>query len=401
MSTSKPTYYDILGVRPSATYAELEIAHEHVLQENNVAGLPSFKRALALKKLRDANEAWDVLRVWDKRVRYHLETGIWLEGWQRQKMGYWGTRGDASGARKRAEGSQRGGAFEQWAESAGKRFESMRGKQGNVGTSTSERVFGSAFGGPRETSDQRSRSSGEGDKNNNTSGDETGDETDDEKPTYPEGASRYATSPSGTEIHILISTWRLSLFLSPKFTFRNDVTELSSPTSPSSISFCLGLAHNSAVLTSGGVNEITVKVEKLPSVAAQQGKRGRTRWDVTRLQAMFKEITPGGPSLTISLTAAPLALTEISPNLPWEFGFDFNMSNVIRAQHRATCSIFRREGFSDFHEGYAGKGTAEFELKNEDGLKADGVEYKGEEKIVRVSYGRIRMWRMVAVGWRR
>ncbi|KAF9738490.1 hypothetical protein PMIN01_03773 [Paraphaeosphaeria minitans] len=353
MSASEHTWYEILDVSPSATYEELEIAWQKMLRDNAPEDLPPFSRALAMKKVKDANVAWAVLRDWDARLGYHEKIGVQLEDQQRLKESY-------------------------------RRKKDQQPKSDDQAENDSRPQVSTPF--------SRSPSS----SSSSSSSDEDSANWADEEPPYPEGATRYATTDIGTEIHILISKWRLNLHLSSKFKFLNDVSELSNRHEDDSISFKISLAYTSdpGEAHDAIINELTVKVEFLP----QERSPGSAPWGIARLQTVFKESISDMPSLTVTLSAGSLGQSEC--RLPWEFGFDFDLNEGVRSHRRGTCLIFSCEGFPGYFPEYVGVESAEYELKKDKDVRANMYKDLGDDKVLKMEYGRVTMWRLAAVGWR-
>ncbi|KAL5436774.1 hypothetical protein PMIN06_010753 [Paraphaeosphaeria minitans] len=401
MSASEHTWYEILDVSPSATYEELEIAWQKMLRDNAPEDLPPFSRALAMKKVKDANVAWAVLRDWDARLGYHEKIGVQLEDQQRLKESYRRKKDQQPKSDDQAENDSRpqdSTPFSRWAQN-GTRAGASFGR-GQKPSSTSSNIFGRPSGGWRETPRPRdispSPSPSPSSSSSSSSSDEDSANWADEEPPYPEGATRYATTDIGTEIHILISKWRLNLHLSSKFKFLNDVSELSNRHEDDSISFKISLAYTSdpGEAHDAIINELTVKVEFLP----QERSPGSAPWGIARLQTVFKESISDMPSLTVTLSAGSLGQSEC--RLPWEFGFDFDLNEGVRSHRRGTCLIFSCEGFPGYFPEYVGVESAEYELKKDKDVRANMYKDLGDDKVLKMEYGRVTMWRLAAVGWR-
>ncbi|KAF2441824.1 hypothetical protein P171DRAFT_365758 [Karstenula rhodostoma CBS 690.94] len=354
MSDSGRTYFEILSVRPSATYEELKNAHQNILRDNATEDLPPFRRQLAMKAVKDANIAWAVLSDWDARLAYNEKIGVRLEDEQLLKDGYrpkknYQPKGDQQSENDRRPDSQQ----------------------------------------PKENSRMPFNPSPEDD----------GDTADwaDEGPSYPEAASRHMETDTGTVVDISISKWRLKLHLSSKFRFLNDVSELSDRRDDENVSFQIGLTYNTSSRETfeATITELVVQIESLPKEFC--GGTGET-WGIVRLQTVFKESIADMPTLTLTLTAE--ALPEADCHLPWEFGFDFDLNEGVRSHRRGTCLVFSREEFPDYFQDYVGAGSPECELKKDKGVNATVYKNLGNEKVLKMKYGKVTMWRLAAVGWR-
>lgn len=400
MSGSERTYFEILGVSSFATYKELENAHQKILRNNATEGLFPFARGLAMKAVKDANIAWTVLSDWDERLAYNKKLVVPLEDEQRLKSGYKHKKDRQTKGEKQSESDRRPEDSQRPKEDSRKPFNPSRTHFGQNEThahtpfgsgqtkfSTSSNFFGGLFGGPRETAGTC-----------DSSPDDDGDNAQgaDEGPSYPEAASRYMDTDTGTELDVVISEWRLKLHLSSKFRFLNDMFELSNPRNDDSVSFQIGLAYNtnSREVIQPTINEVTVKVESLPKELGREGGS----WGIAHLQTVFKESISDIPTLTLTLTAKSLPETEC--HMPWEFGFDFDLNSDVRSHWRGSCLIFSREEFPYYFQDYVGADSSEHELKKEKGLNANVYKNLGNEKVLKMKYGEVTMWRLAAVGWR-
>lgn len=218
----------------------------------------------------------------------------------------------------------------------------------------------------------------------------------DTAPTYEEATYRYMYTSTGTVIDIAISDWRLHLNLSSKFRFLNDVTERFSPASDTdTVSFEIGLQRDleSPEAHSPTINELTVKIHSIPSA----------RHRISALQTLFRECAASSSltttTLTVRITAEPCQAGEAI--FPWEFGFDFDMSTLVVARNRGTCLMFSREEPPAYMETYLGPDSPNYELMKDKRLKADGFAELFAERLLRMRYGEVEMWRCAAVGYRR
>ncbi|KAF2256166.1 DnaJ-domain-containing protein [Trematosphaeria pertusa] len=211
-----------------------------------------------------------------------------------------------------------------------------------------------------------------------------------------EATYRYMYTSTGTVIDIAISDWRLHLNLSSKFRFLNDVTERFSPASDTdTVSFEIGLQRDleSPEAHSPTINELTVKIHSIPSA----------RHRISALQTLFRECAASSSltttTLTVRITAEPCQAGEAI--FPWEFGFDFDMSTLVVARNRGTCLMFSREEPPAYMETYLGPDSPNYELMKDKRLKADGFAELFAERLLRMRYGEVEMWRCAAVGYRR
>jgi hypothetical protein len=114
-----------------------------------------------------------------------------------------------------------------------------------------------------------------------------------------------------------------------------------------------------------------------------------------KLGLMLEEVVKDFLTLTLCMTSVP---SGKSPNTmpPWKFGFNFDTTGYPAAwgRKRGTCMIFTMDKQSV-------EETPEDVLKNEEGLVANAFCGLGDEKLMGVTYKTVRMWRMVAVGYRK
>jgi curved DNA-binding protein CbpA len=366
MSDPGVTYYEILGVRPSATYEEMEIAYQKILHDNSIEILGPFGRQYAQKAIKDANIAWAVLSDPTTRSAYNKKIGVRPEDGPQLKN----DQPPKHDPRK---------PFN---------FFRKPSEHGKTNFSTSRSFFDQPAGAPREKA---------GTPGSTSDVDEDIADWADEGPSYVEAASRYMESDTGTVVDLVISKWRLKLNLSSKFRFLNDVSELSDPRENESVSFQIGLAYNtnSRETFETTINELTVYIEKLPEDIG--GGKGGT-WSIARLQTVFKESISHMPSLILTLTAESLPGPEC--HMPWEFGFDFDLNEGVKSHRRGTCIMFSREEYPDFIRDYVGAGSPEFELKKDKGVNANVWKNMASEKLLKIGYGNVTMWRLAAVGWK-
>ncbi|KAF2035631.1 hypothetical protein EK21DRAFT_54040 [Setomelanomma holmii] len=210
-----------------------------------------------------------------------------------------------------------------------------------------------------------------------------------------EAEFRTMKTSAGTLVNIKISNWRLDILFSKKFRFINDVSELSDPTKTSDIvSFEIGLERdkNANEVCDPTINELTIKVQEVPG-----------KLHISNIQTIFRELSARTTSLIITLTATNMPWL-IQRTLPWEFGFEFDMNNQFATinRQRATCMIFSVEEPPLEVQTGRGIGTPEHVLK-EDELKANAWCVLGDDRLCTVMYGsgRVEMWGLVAVGYRK
>ena len=123
---------------------------------------------------------------------------------------------------------------------------------------------------------------------------------------------------------------------------------------------------------------------------------------IARLQTMFKESLSDMPTLIISLQADhnldPAEGLSFKSTIPWKFGFDFDFNQGIMSHRRGTCLIFTRHKPPEFYKGYVGAGSPEHELKEDKNVNANRFKDLESEKVVRMNYGDVKLWRLAAVG---
>lgn len=200
---------------------------------------------------------------------------------------------------------------------------------------------------------------------------------------------RYKSSPIGTEVEIFICEWRLTLNISSKFHFQDDLTELSKHEKGcTSVSFELGLKRDtqSDEYRNPSINELAVKVTHMP-----RGLR------VISLKSIFKE-TPSTSTLALTLIAE--TCTPVPFFIPWEYGFGFDLNERVKAQYRATHLIFtRKEPSRRLKDNHEAKGGPEYVLKRDKDLRVDSFAYMRAERCMKLGHGGVDMWRLAAVGF--
>jgi hypothetical protein len=197
---------------------------------------------------------------------------------------------------------------------------------------------------------------------------------------------RYGLTRTATDVYVKIKGWSLHLLLSTKFDFLNTVTALPTGSDTRTIAFQLHIQRNKTYLsTESKISELIVSVAYIPN-------GGRA---VGNIQTVLKEVVKDLLTLTLCMTSVP---SGKSPNTmpPWKFGFNFDMTGHPAAwgRKRGTCMIFTMDKQSV-------EETPEDVLKNEEGLVANAFCGLGDEKLMGVTYKTVRMWRMVAVGYRK
>ncbi|KAF2471703.1 uncharacterized protein BDR25DRAFT_313618 [Lindgomyces ingoldianus] len=218
-----------------------------------------------------------------------------------------------------------------------------------------------------------------------------------EIPTTDDPQFRYAYDDDGTEIQIKVRGWKMSLFLSNKFKFMKDITDLTSKLPPSQISgtaprcISMELPLNrdswSSESRSPTINELTIKVTSVPA-----------KLQVTALHCMFKEMENASTTLTLTLHAEQ---QKIFWPMPWEYGFEFDMNWKVKADKVATYLIFSvpEPPVPEHHLGWFHP-TPEHKLKRDEDLKTVNFVNMGAEYRLKIRYGHVTMWRLVAVGYR-
>ncbi|KAF2833925.1 hypothetical protein CC86DRAFT_462169 [Ophiobolus disseminans] len=219
---------------------------------------------------------------------------------------------------------------------------------------------------------------------------EESDDEDSEKDAK-EAEYRTMTTPTSTIMDIKISEWRLTALISSKFRFTNDVSELSDPNDGSRvISFAVGLERdtNSPESWEPTVKELTIKVQEMPG-----------DFYIKKVQTIFKQMSRSALTLVITITA------DASPHafMSWKFGFDFDLNSQIQTRRRlhGTCMIFSVDKPPTFVRYGHGLDTPENVLKWDKQLKANAWCDLGNDRVAKVTYGGIEMWRFCAVGYRK
>ncbi|KAL1797303.1 hypothetical protein ACET3X_003909 [Alternaria dauci] len=197
---------------------------------------------------------------------------------------------------------------------------------------------------------------------------------------------RYGLTRTATDIDVKIKGWKLYLLLSTKFHFLNAVTVIPTGSDTRTIAFQLQIQRNKTYRsTDEKVVELIVSVGYIPN-------GGRA---VGNIQTVLKEVAKHSLTLTLHMTSVP---SGKSPDTmpPWKFGFDFDMNGHPAAwgRQRGTCMIFTldRQGVEEEPEDV---------LEKLEGLRVNRFCGLGDEKLMDVRYKTARMWRMVAVGYRK
>ncbi|CAN9287431.1 unnamed protein product [Alternaria alternata] len=190
---------------------------------------------------------------------------------------------------------------------------------------------------------------------------------------------RYGLTRTATDVDIKIKGWSLHRLLSTKFHLLDTVTALPTGSDTRTIAFQLHIQRNKTYLsTDAKVLELIVSVRYIPNGGGAVGN----------VQTVLKEVAKDSLTLTLYMASVP---SGKSPDTmpPWKFGFDFDMNGDPAAwgRKRGTCMIFTLDRQSV--------------LKNDEGLVANAFCGLGDEKLMRVMYKTARMWRMVAVGYRK
>ncbi|KAF2789888.1 hypothetical protein K505DRAFT_252384 [Melanomma pulvis-pyrius CBS 109.77] len=202
---------------------------------------------------------------------------------------------------------------------------------------------------------------------------------------------RYKSSQVGTIVEISICGWRFKLSISSRFEFEDNLTELRKhENGATSVSFELGLKRDtqSDEYRTPTIKELAVMVTYMPP-----GLR------IISLKSIFKE-TPSTSTLALTLIAE--TCTPVPFFIPWDYAFDFDLNERVRAQNRATHLIFTKkepsQRLKDVHEA---KGGPEYELKRDEDLSVDSFAYMREERCMKVGHGDLEMWRLAAVGFKK
>ncbi|KAF1960432.1 DnaJ-domain-containing protein [Byssothecium circinans] len=229
------------------------------------------------------------------------------------------------------------------------------------------------------------------DANKNTSSNPNAD-SDDEIPVSVEAQYRYMLTCTGTVIDISISTWRLSLNLSAKFRFLNDVTERSnSQEGFETISFEMGIDRDrsSYEYRQQTLNELTIKVASFPS-----------HLRITGLKTLFRGCWTRTPTLTLTIYTSPRTIPTSPAPGNWDFGFDFDLSTRVHAPYCGTCMVFGMEEPLDYMSTYVGHDSPDCELKRDGVVKAEVFADMDGERVMKIVYGGVVLWRVAAVGYR-
>lgn len=341
MSNHQPTYYEVLGVPPSASFVDIVEAYNKIVNEivaeRHVQGTAAY--ASAKRRLHDVIDAQKALLFGSLRKLENKRIGT---------------------------NTEHSGEYSQ--------------SQPNVETS---QTFST---GPNPSHEQQQRDTANG-----------------AGPLHPEATSRYMEDETGTTVDVIISTWRLQLQLSPKFRFLNDMSELSDRRDNKTICFEIGLFYNSAAQASykSLAKDLVVNVEQLPSWI--DGVPG-SKCGIVRLQTVFKASLHGTPTLTISITAGAQSGTTaglpVKPPVPWKFGFDCDLSGNIISRYRGTCLIFTADEPSLLYDRYDGIDSPGYILRQDLGVIASHFKNMQSEWKLKMNYGNVEMWRLAAVGWK-
>jgi hypothetical protein len=155
-------------------------------------------------------------------------------------------------------------------------------------------------------------------------------------------------------------------------------------------SFEFGLQRVSSGKTSlePRTKELSVKIQPLVNTIR-----------ISKLQTLFKEISPQQTSLTVTVTVDIIRTSLIEP---LDFGFNFDLNHQPQAQDycRGTCMIFGIDEPPDQLKTLNGKGTPSFALREDNSLLANTFCDLGNQRVMRVKDGKLEMWRLAAVGYR-
>ncbi|CAI9630528.1 unnamed protein product [Alternaria burnsii] len=351
------SHYSILGICRAAPTDDIESAYRAVLLANHpdkIKHLNPFQRTLAEARLRAGKTAYEVLIDPKKAKKYDDEMGIWgsfgyAQTWRRP----WEPRVapvDASESlpprRPAGQGTTNGAEEHEFADA---KEEETRPYAGG------------------STSFPKSSAKGTSDG-------------------VLQAEYRYGLTRTATDVDVKIKGWSLHLLISTRFHFLNSITALPTGSDTRTIAFQLHIQRNKTYLsTDSKIPELIVSVEYIPS-------GGRA---VGNIQTVLKEVVKDSLTLTLYMTSVP---SGKSPNTmpPWNFGFDFDMTGHPAAWGRkcGTCMIFTMNKQSI-------EETPEDVLKNEEGLVANALCGLGDEKLMGVTYKTVRMWKVVAVGYRK
>jgi hypothetical protein len=351
------THYSILGISRAASTDDIEAAYRAILLANHpdkIKHLDPFQRTLAEARLRAGKTAYEVLIDPKKAKKYDDEMGIW------------GSFGNAQTWRR------------PWEPRV-------------APVDASEPVPPRRPAGQGTTSDAEEHKFADAKEEETRpyAGGSTSFPTSSAKGTSDgvlQAEYRYGLTRTATDVDVKINGWSLHLLLSTKFHFLNTVTALPTGSDTRTIAFQLHIQRNKTYLsTESKISELIVSVAYIPN-------GGRA---VGNIQTVLKEVVKDLLTLTLCMTSVP---SGKSPNTmpPWKFGFNFDMTGHPAAwgRKRGTCMIFTMDKQSV-------EETPEDVLKNEEGLVANAFCGLGDGKLMGVTYKTVRMWRMVAVGYRK
>lgn len=359
---SMQTHYDALGLNQTASIHDIRAAYERITRENHIETtlyLGPFGRMRAKQATIAAGAAWDVLSDPYKKQNYDklISKGRFSEGPSKYEPHI---RSFSGFSRKINN-------------------ESLFGSPPNI--PSCESSDGMASGSSQDKASpsmERGTSLGE-------------DEEKSSSPKQGQAEYRYMNTGAGTVIDIKIRNWRLCLNLSSKFRFNNDVMERRTQRDANDmVSFEIGLERvtSSAESFHQTVSELVVNVTHIPD-----------QMRVATLQTVLVDHGTSNPILSITLTAESSPLDQF--DLPWEFGFDFDLHHDFYSDHRGTCLIFVREQPPDYVGTHQGPGSPGFVLEKEHRVKeCETYEIPWLERTMKLKWADVEMWRKAAVGFR-
>lgn len=157
---------------------------------------------------------------------------------------------------------------------------------------------------------------------------------------------------------------------------------------PQTVGFEIGLqrAREARSNLENTIPELTLDVEDIPNNSRISG-----------MQTLLRELTPSSCSLVVTITVTQSA----SHDIPWTFGFNFDMNHLVKgSSRRGTCMISTVDEPAEYLRTGRGLDTPECMLKRDKALKANKFHPLGAARVERCGYDDVEMWRMAALGYR-
>lgn len=106
---------------------------------------------------------------------------------------------------------------------------------------------------------------------------------------------------------------------------------------------------------------------------------------------MFKELSKDGATLVVTMTCS--SSTVQKQDLPWKFGFNFDMNShpAVWGRQRGTCMISTPTKPSKARKEGQGLDTPEYALKWDKDLKATSFRKLGDAQVRKMEYAGVKM----------